>query len=179
MLISTRRLRCAVVCCGVFCKQHTQLPTPLSGHPLRLGSAVLEVSKVFCFQFGTEEWNLKRSESPRRFGHRNWVFVLWSQNTSSRLNPLTAGSWLGLILYNRVAHHIHWQPQKVSPCHFRQSKLPIGFVRSCAAWLVTFSGRSTHICALKGKVQLAEVHIFVHWKVRFNWPKYTYLCSER
>jgi hypothetical protein len=27
---------------------------------------------------------------------------------------------------------------------------------------LTFSGRSTHICALKGKVEVAKVHKFVH-----------------
>jgi hypothetical protein len=26
---------------------------------------------------------------------------------------------------------------------------------------LTFSGRSTHICTLKGKVEVAKVHIFV------------------
>jgi hypothetical protein len=44
---------------------------------------------------------------------------------------------------------------------------------------LTFSGWSTHICALKGTVEVAEVHIFVRWKVRLKWPKYTYLCTER
>jgi hypothetical protein len=28
--------------------------------------------------------------------------------------------------------------------------------------LLIVSGRSTHICALKGKVEVAEVHVFVH-----------------
>jgi hypothetical protein len=44
---------------------------------------------------------------------------------------------------------------------------------------LTFSGRNTHICALRGKVEVTKVHIFVHWKVRLKWTKYTYLCTER
>jgi hypothetical protein len=44
---------------------------------------------------------------------------------------------------------------------------------------VTFSCRCTRNCALKGKVQVTKVHIFVHWKVRLKWPKYTYLCTEK
>jgi hypothetical protein len=43
---------------------------PLLGHSLRLGSAVSEVSQVFCFLFCIEGWNLKGSESLRRFGQR-------------------------------------------------------------------------------------------------------------
>jgi hypothetical protein len=42
-----------------------------------------------------------------------------------------------------------------------------------------WSGQSAYICALKGKVKVAKVHIFLHWKVRLKWPKYTYFCTKR
>jgi hypothetical protein len=31
----------------------------------------------------------------------------------------------------------------------------------CVKWTLTISGRSTHICALEGKVEVAKVHIFM------------------
>jgi hypothetical protein len=44
---------------------------------------------------------------------------------------------------------------------------------------LTFSSQSTHIYALRGKVKVTKVHIFVHWEVKLKWPKYPYLCTER
>jgi hypothetical protein len=32
----------------------------------------------------------------------------------------------------------------------------------CLGIKLTFNGRSTHICALRGKVEVAKVYIFVH-----------------
>jgi hypothetical protein len=36
------------------------------------------------------------------------------------------------------------------------------YTNSVPITFLTFSGQSTHICALKGKVQVTKVHIFVH-----------------
>jgi hypothetical protein len=36
------------------------------------------------------------------------------------------------------------------------------YVECCYVRELTFSGRSTHICALKSKVEVAKVHTFVH-----------------
>jgi hypothetical protein len=45
-------------------------------------------------------------------------------------------------------------------------------------WNVGKKCQSTHICALKGREEVAKVHTFVHWKVGKKWPKYTHLCTK-
>jgi hypothetical protein len=133
ILIPTRRLWCPAVSVN-----STRRPRPLWGHSLRLGSTVSEVSQVFCFLFCIEGWNLKGSESLRRFGQRveclycgvkTWVHapVHWPQ--------VRDWDWF----YWRALTITHTGSHKRLLCHIRPSYFPVAFISSQAECLFSNS----------------------------------------
>jgi hypothetical protein len=44
-------------------------------------------------------------------------------------------------------------------------EISVSLIAAYTGLLLTFSGRSTRICALKGKVEVNKAHIFVQWGI--------------